>query len=395
MNLVDVALIVSLVFSVASGWQLGIIRGVFGFVGLITGGWVGLQATPVLVETFSLSTGWRFISGIGFVIACAMLGQTGGFAVGSGIRRVLSWSPIRLVDSLLGVAFRATSWGLIVWLMASVIAFLPDRGLVHQVRTSQIVRTLDEYAPSAADQATAALRRVLRDTTFPQVFSALAPQPQNSVDPADRAVLRDPEVRATYASVFQVVAHSELCAATSNGTGFLYADDRVMTNAHVVAGAEDVWVRRDVDARRIRATVVYFNAELDIAVLHVPDLDGPALAFGDEQPYGSQGVVPGFTSGDPLSPAPARISELVVAQGHDIYGSTRVDREIYILRSAIAPGDSGAPFVGVDGTVLGVVFAGSSDDEDTGYALTAHAVERAAAAGRSATKAVATGRCVE
>lgn len=395
MNLVDVALIVTFIFTITNGWQLGIIRAIFGFAGLVVGGWFGLQATPVIIETFSLSTGWRFVGGAGFVIACALLGQSLGFAVGTGIRNALHWSPIRLIDSVFGAVFRGTSWAVIVWLLASVIAFLPDRGIVHQVRTSQIVGALDDYAPSVADQATAALRRVLRGTSFPEVFAALAPRPQNTVEPADRKVLNDPEIKATYASVFEVVADAHQCGATMTGTGFVFAPERIMTNAHVVAGADAVGVRSSASGQVRRAEVVYFDPALDVAVLKVPGLRGTTLTFGEEQPYGVQGVVPGFTGGKPMSPDAARISELIVARGHDIYGLDRVDREVYILRASIAPGDSGAPFVGEDGSVLGVVFAGAADGSDTGYALTANAVARAATLGKSASAPVSTATCLD
>lgn len=393
MNLIDVLLAVSIVFAISRGWSIGILRGLFGLAGLLLGGWFALQTIPIALDAFTVSTGWRIIGGIGVVVGMAMLGQSVGFSIGSALRKALSWSPIRLVDSVLGSGFRLCSWAAIVWLLTSAMAYLPDRGIVHQVRTSEIVSVLDRYAPEAADRATAAMRRVLRDSRFPQVFANISPQPTNSVPAPDGTIIEDPEVRAAYRSVFKVQAQADSCEQIIKGTGFVYAQDRIMTNAHVVAGSNSVRVESWDGTRSYRADVVYLDASLDIAVLAVYGLDAPVLAFAGEAELGTQAVVPGFTGGRALTPDPARISDVMIARGHDIYGESRVDREIYVLRSNIAAGDSGAPLVDLDGKVLGVVFAAATDRKETGYALTAQAVRGAARSGRSADTPVVTGAC--
>lgn len=393
MNLIDVLLGVSVIFAISRGWRVGIIRGLFGFAGLIAGGWFALQTIPIAIDAFSLSMGWRIIGGIGVVVGMAMVGQSLGFAIGGAFRRALSWTPVRLIDSLLGSAFRFCSWAVIVWLLTSVMAFLPDRGIVHQVRTSEIVSVLDEYSPDVADRATAALRNVLRDSRFPQVFANLTPRPINSVPAPDLAVLDDPEVQATYRSVFKVQSQADSCDQVMTGTGFVFAQERIMTNAHVVAGSNSVKVQTWDGSRTYRAKVVFFDPNLDIAVLAVKGLDAPVLAFAGEAEIGTQAVVPGFTGGGALTPDAARVSDVMIARGHDIYGESRVDREIYALRAEIAPGDSGAPLIDLDGGVRGVVFAAATDRDGTGYALTARAVRTAVRTGRTATAAVVTGAC--
>lgn len=393
MNLIDVLLGVSVLFALSRGWNVGIIRGIFGFAGLILGGWFALQTIPIALDAFSLSMGWRIIGGIGVVVGLAMLGQSAGFTVGTGIRKALRWSPIRFIDSLLGAGFRLCSWAAIVWLLSSAMAYLPDQGIVHQVRTSEIVATLDRYAPEAADRATAALRNVMRDSRFPQVFANLSPQPTNSVPPADPSVVDDPEVRAAFRSVFKVRAQADSCEQLISGTGFVYARDRIMTNAHVVAGSNSVRVEAWDGSATYRADVVFFDAKLDIAVLAVAKLDAPVLSFTGEAELGTQAVVPGFTGGRAMTPDGARVSDVMIARGHDIYGESRVDREIYVLRSEIAAGDSGAPLVDLNGRILGVVFAAATDRDGIGYALTAQAVRAAARAGIAATAPVLTGAC--
>lgn len=393
MNLVDVLLTISVLLAITNGWQVGIIRGIAGFFGLIVGAWSALQLIPILVATFDLGLGWRVFGGIAAIVTFAMLGQSIGFSLGSLVRSALSWSPIRFIDSVFGSAFRVVSWAVVVWLAASVLAFLPENTLTNQVRGSQIVQEIDGLAPTVADRATAALRNVLRNTSFPQVFAGVGPTLEHAVDPANPQVVNDPEAAATFDSVVEVLAEAPSCEMKMVGTGFLYSDGRIMTNAHVVSGADQVVVRRDGASKQFRARVVVFDPRLDVAVLAVDGFKGTPLAFAEEAPVGQEAVVPGFTGGDPLSPDAARISDVLVARGHDIFGEGRVDREIYVVRAAIAPGDSGAPLVDLDGRVLGVVFAAGTELKDAGYALTANAVQRAASQGKAATTPVSLGKC--
>lgn len=393
MNLIDLLLAVSVFVAVSHGWRLGVIRGVFGLLGLVGGGWIALQVIPIVVDSFSLGATWRIIGGLGFVVAVSALGESAGFAVGGAIRKAIGWTPVRVVDSALGSAFRLSSWLVIVWLLTSVFALMPDRGVVHQVRTSEIVSLLDGYAPAAADKATAALRRVMQKAEFPQVFAGLTPEPRNSVAAASSTVLDDTDVQDAYKSVFHIEATADACDERMTGTGFLIAQNRIMTNAHVVAGADQVIVYSVARPDRYQASIVYFDSNLDVAVLAIDDAREPALAFADEAEVGTEAVVPGFTNDGPLSPDVARVSDVLIAGGHDIYGEKRVDREIYVLRSKVAAGDSGAPLVGLDGRVLGVVFAQGTDTKETGYALTAAAVKHAVSAGIRANQAVPAGRC--
>lgn len=393
MNLIDVLLTISILLAITNGWQIGIIRGITGFIGLIVGAWFALQLIPIIVATFDLGLGWRVFGGIAAIVTLAMLGQGLGFSLGSIVRSAFSWSPIRFIDSLFGSAFRVVSWAVVVWLAASVLAFLPENTLTNQVRGSQIVQQIDGLAPTVADRATAALRNVLRNTSFPQVFAGIGPTLEHTVEPADPQVVDDTDVTATYGSVVEVLAEAPSCEMKMVGTGFLYSDGRIMTNAHVVAGADQVAIRRDGASRQFRARVVVFDPRLDVAVLAVDNFKGTPLAFAEEAPVGQEGVVPGFTGGDPLSPDAARISDVLVARGHDIYGEGRVDREIYVLRSSIAPGDSGAPLIDLNGRVLGVIFAAGTELKDAGYALTANAVTSAAEQGKLATKPVSLGKC--
>ena len=77
----------------------------------------------------------------------------------------------------------------------------------------------------------------------------------------------------------------------------------------------------------------------------------------------------------------------------DIYGRGTVTREVFSLRGKVRPGNSGGPLVSMNGQVLGVIFAASVSDKQTGYALTADQVAQAAARGIEADRKVSSGNC--
>jgi S1-C subfamily serine protease len=167
---------------------------------------------------------------------------------------------------------------------------------------------------------------------------------------------------------------------------------RIVTNAHVVAGADEV--RVEGGDQTLRARVVVFDARRDLAVLSVPGLDLPALPLGGELKRGDSAAIPGFPLDGPYRVVSARVRAQLQARGLDIYGGERVVREIYSLAATVQPGNSGGPLLDPEGRVVGVIFAKSLEDDSTGYALTlAEAkpvLDQAMAAGAS----VDTGVCV-
>jgi S1-C subfamily serine protease len=145
---------------------------------------------------------------------------------------------------------------------------------------------------------------------------------------------------------------------------------------------------------RHSAQVVLYDPENDVAVLDVPDLTVPKLRFATvpAQPD-SDGVVAGYPLSKPFTPVAARIGSAFDASGPDIYQTGSVTRQIYDIRADIKPGNSGGPLLSSDGLVYGVVFAASTNDLGTGYALTASQVQNDVQQGSSASRAVSTQSC--
>ncbi|MCW2710851.1 MAG: MarP family serine protease, partial [Marmoricola sp.] len=131
----------------------------------------------------------------------------------------------------------------------------------------------------------------------------------------------------------------------------------------------------------------------DVAVIDVPGLEGPTIRFDLGGKERQQGAVLGFPQDGPFNAQRVRIRSDQRLRSPDIYGNGTVTRHVFSLRGLIRPGNSGGPVVSTGGRVLGVVFAASVSDRDTGYALTADQVRQAAAVGLAAEERVSSGNC--
>ena len=145
--------------------------------------------------------------------------------------------------------------------------------------------------------------------------------------------------------------------------------------------------------RRVRARVVLYDFQRDVAVLYVPGLNVAPLPFDGVARTGDNAVVAGYPRDQPFTAVPARIGGIQEARGPNIYQSDQVTREIYAIRADVQPGNSGGPLLGQDGHVFGVVFAAAVGQQDYGYALTAAEVAPDAQAAARATGAVSTLGC--
>lgn len=213
--------------------------------------------------------------------------------------------------------------------------------------------------------------------------------------PPDSAVTASPLIAAAGASVVRVTGTVPSCDRRIRGSGFVYAANRVMTPAHVVAGVRGSPTVHDRQGRSFKATVVIYDPGRDLAILRVPGLNARALPFREKAHIGDTGVIIGYPRIGGLQETPARIRWMNLARGPDIYGQRIISRQVFMLYGGIDMGMSGAPLVATDGTVSGMVFAANLDDPQGSYALTASELGSQADAGRTAVSAVSTGRCSE
>lgn len=391
--MIDVLLAVLAVVFAVSGWRQGLVVSLASFVGFLGGAVLGGQiATPIADAVASSATG-RLVTALVVVLVGAFLGQLVLVWAGQEIRRRMTWRPARTVDAVLGAAVSALAVLLVAWMIATPLASSGFPTLSREVRESTVIGVVDDALPSPVRTLYESLRDAVGRRGLPDVLGPLTPTDVTDVPVPDPALAADPEVREATASVVQVTGVATSCSLRVDGSGFVYAEGRVMTNAHVLAG-----VRRPqvvVGGQRFDATTVLVDAELDVAVLAVPGLTSTPLSFDpDAVGTGADAVITGFPGGGPLYIGAARVRDRAVVAGPDFRDERTVRREVYVLRAEVRPGNSGGPLLDTDGEVLGVVFASAVDDPETGYALTAAAVAEAAAAGATASGEVSTGDCV-
>jgi S1-C subfamily serine protease len=390
MNALDVILVVSVVIYAFAGYQQGFLVGSTSTFGLLLGGFAGVRVTPLLLDGFAPGLSIS-LAALLIVLACAFLGQAAGSFLGAQLRARVTWQPARVIDALSGAALSVAAMLLIAWVLGVAASGAQLRTLNQEVRSSVILGAVDRALPGGSDRVLAAFNALVDSSRFPRYLEPFAPERIKKVPPPSSAVVKRQAVIADAASVVKVLGSASSCSRTLEGSGFVYADGRVMTNAHVVAGVADPVVRiNDTD---YPANVVYYDPDIDVAVLSVPDLDAPALTFDDTAESGDQAAALGYPENGPYVASPVRVREQRTLRSPNIYGDETVYRDTYSLYAQVRPGNSGGPLVDTGGEVIGVIFAASVTDANTGYALTADQVATAAQAGSKADSAVDTGDC--
>lgn len=390
MNVLDLVLVVFALAYALSGYRQGFVVGACATAGLLAGGAVGIWVAPMVLEGYdpSLTVSLAALCG---VLICATLGQTAASYAGGALRRRITWHPARAVDAFGGAVLSAAAALIVAWALGVAVSGAQIAAINREVSSSRVLAAVDRVLPGDADNVLDALNSVVDRSIFPRYLDPFVPERIISVDPPTRRVLRDPQVRRTTRSVVKILGTAPSCSRSSEGTGFVYAPGRIMTNAHVVAGVDEPEVI--VPGGTIPAEVVVYDPDLDVAVLDVEGLDVRPLRFAKGADTGDSGAVLGYPGNGPFHAEPARIRSEQRLRSPDIYGEGVVFREVFSLFAKVRPGNSGGPLVSPRGRVYGVIFAASVSDPQTGYALTASQVADDAAAGRRATDVVDTGGC--
>ncbi|MDQ1632527.1 MAG: hypothetical protein QOC80_2499 [Frankiaceae bacterium] len=389
-DLLDGVLLVAVVLFGVSGYRQGFVIGALSFVGFLGGAVLGAKLAPTIADLLGRGSKSPLL-GILVVILGAGLGQLAAAGLAGAIRSRISWRPAQTVDAVAGAIVSGLSVLLVAWLMGSAVNRSPFSGLRQQVRNSAVIVSVDAVIPNSVRDWFDNFIRLVEEQGFPEVFSGLAGESIVPVQPPDPALVGSAAVRNAQPSILKVRGNAS-CGNQVEGSGFVYAPQRVMTNAHVVAGVANPRVA--VGGGTLAARVVVFDPERDVAVLYVPGLDRSPLRFAQAgAPNGANAIVVGYPEDGPFDARAARIRNRLQARGSDIYSEKDVTRDIYGVRSTVRPGNSGGPLLSTEGTVYGVVFAAATDDPETGYALTAATVSRDAQAGRTATERVSSQNC--
>ncbi|MFB7495476.1 MarP family serine protease [Streptomyces sp. NPDC056161] len=392
MDLLDVLLVLVTLAYAGSGYRRGLVAGCVSLAGFVGGAVVGVWILPWVMNLVTRGTTAATVTAVLTVLIPAAVGHELAGRLALRLRRELDRGPLRVADGLGGAAANTVAVLIVAWVAASVLGASSSPVVTSAIRNSALLGAVQNAMPDTTPAWFSRATSALTEAGFPQVFN---PFESDSTANVARPSGDNVTAAATNAARLSTVK-IEGSAGTEGreGSGFVFAPQHVMTNAHVVAGIDGPSVRIGGVGSAYASRVVLFDPQRDVAVLYVPGLHAPTLRFDDSAARGDSAVVAGYPQDGGLNLQAATVANRVAATGQNIYNDATVTREIYSIRSTVRPGNSGGPLLTTDGRVFGVVFARSTSDNETGYVLTADEVAGDAARAATATAAVDTGSLV-
>ncbi|MFI9149204.1 MarP family serine protease [Streptomyces sp. NPDC053367] len=389
MDVLDILLLLAVLAYAGAGYRRGLVAGCVSLAGFVGGAVVGVWVLPWVMELVTPGTTAATATAVCTVLVPAVAGHELAARLALRLRRELDRGPLRVADGVGGAVANSLAVLMVAWVAASVLGASSSPLLTGAIRDSHLLGTVQRAMPDSTPAWFSRAASALTEAGFPQVFNpfendstARVARPSgDSVTPAATEAAQRSTVKIEGASGTQ----------GREGSGFVYAPEHVMTNAHVVAGIDAPAVRIGGVGRPYEARVVLFDPDKDVAVLYVPGLRAPVLRFEDEAERGDAAVVAGYPEDGGLDLQAATVAGTLDARGKDIYSDEPVTREIYSIRSTVRPGNSGGPLLTTGGRVYGMVFARSTSDDETAYVLTAAEVAPEAERGAHATARVDTG----
>jgi S1-C subfamily serine protease len=378
MTVLDWAIIAFTIALAMWGYRQGLIVGALTLLGFGAGAFIGGRLGPLVLSQGAESPYAPLCGALGALIVGALSAvAVESFALGLRAK-VLRRPLLYQADGAGGAALIASVALGLAWVFGAVALHAPSTARLRaDVQESVILRSLNEVLPPSGP----VLNALDRVDPAPSVIGPAAP-----VKAPDPAIASDPDVLEAGRSVVRVL--STACGLGVEGSGWSVESGVVVTNAHVVAGADDTTVTTQ-DGVQLAATPIYYEPEDDLALLRV-GANLPTLPIGSDRPVGASAAVLGYPENGPYAVSPARLGETRDTVSENSYGNGPIDRTIVALRGSVRSGNSGGPIVDSAGRVVGTVFAATTSGPTGGFAVPAEDVR---AALRHTSEGVGTGHC--
>ncbi|WP_300342447.1 MarP family serine protease [Nesterenkonia sp.] len=389
MTLLDVVLVLVLIGFLVAGLARGVWVTIGGAAGFLVGATAAFFAIPLVA-------GWvpHPLGRIAAVIGCALVliaaGHALGTAAGSEVQRLFRSPMVRTVSSLIGGALNLAVALIVIAALSFSVQAMGFPQVNQHMRQSVVLQTIDGAVPDSVETMFAEVRSTVMASDIPEIAQLLVPEAEEVPEGGEltEAAL------ATTQSVARVTGVAQACGQSQTGSGVAVSPNRVVTNAHVVAGVSEPSVELP-DGQVVTGRAVYFNPASDIALLAVDTLAAAPAPVGGPMEPGEQGYVMGYPSGGPFVAGPALVQARDVSSVNNIYGGSPSELEIYQVSADVRQGNSGGPLVNADGEVAGVVFARAVEGNSVGFAVTAESAGDVLAAPDTFTDTVSTGQCVD
>ncbi|MEO7007144.1 MAG: MarP family serine protease [Terrimesophilobacter sp.] len=385
--LFDGALVLLLLSYLIYGYRVGLIVSLGGILGVVAGAIAAFFAIP-LVSNWVVESGLRIAAILLSVLALVILGQALGTALGRMIRRSFKRSPLRVIDRVLGGVVSLVVSSVLLSMLAFSVGSLGVPLLSQAIASSRVLGTIDTLTPDPVAAAEAELRALVAQGGV-RIIDALAPDEALT---APDTLAPTAQQQAAARSVVKITGTAYQCGQNQSGSGFAVAADRVVTNAHVVAGVGSPVVEVP-GGGALPGKVVFFDPVHDLAVIQVPGLSTPTLSLAKDLSSGDSAVFDGYPLGGPFRSNPATVKAVATVNVPDIYGQNPSPLEVYSLAANVQEGNSGGPLLDADGRVAGVVFAKAASGTGQGFALTNAELAPVVAKAAGLTQPVAAGHC--
>lgn len=386
--LLDVFLVALLIAYLVYGYRTGLIRSLGGIIGVVVGGILAVILVP-LVTSWVQDPNLRTIATIAVVVAVVVGGYSGGAALGRLIQSHVKGLGLRRVDRALGAVVVTIVAALVMSMLAASINALGVPALSQAIGSSQVLRVINAVTPDPLESFLAQVRSATVDQGLPRIAEAFGGTVSTAIPDINT---NTPALNTAAQSVVRITGNAYACGQSQSGSGFVVAPDRVITNAHVVAGVS----HPVVDVRNgpaLQSTVVYFDPTGDLAVLYVPGLNLKPLTLGPTVSEGTDGVSDGYPFGGPFVSLQVGVDQVGTLNVQNIYNTSTAPREIYSLAANVQEGDSGGPLLTKAGVVAGVIFAKGATTPNVGYAITMKSVAPVAAEAPRLSAGVSSGSC--
>jgi S1-C subfamily serine protease len=396
LNLVDVFIAAGFLIFGWIGFRRGILRTILSIIGFVVGGAAGAIATPSFQSLISNSAfGFKPVIGLTSIILGASLGMFLFGVMGSFLRVFLLPFPfMKTIDSLIGFGLAIVAVASISSTLSSAAQVIPNKTVNNLFSQSQLISQIDLYLPERFKAAAQKIQNVIKDSPLPEVFRSLV---ESRINPSQiETDVAIPEiVTKSVASTVRIDGIAESCSAALVGTGFIVSPERVITNAHVVAGVKEPVITLFNSPNQLGGRVIAIDREKDIAIIFVPGLTGEKLTFIGPVTPNEIGFVVGYPNGGNLRTMPVSVTSEFESIGKDIDGNGEIRREVIVFGGDVKPGNSGGPLLNEQGQVLGVVFAADAENKNTGYALAPSEISKLISETTSKIESISTGSCAK
>lgn len=386
--LLDLVLVALLVAYFIFGYRNGLIRSLGAIVGVVIGAFIAILLVP-LVTSWVADPTLRTLATVAVVVAVVIGGYYGGATLGALIQSRMHGRGLRRVDRILGAVLTTIVAALVASMLAASLGALGVPSLSQAISSSRVLGAINAITPEPVQSFMAQVRSATVDQSLPRIAEAFGGQGSTAIPNVNTDT---PALNTAALSVVRITGNAYACGQSQSGSGFVVSGDRVITNAHVVAGVSHPVV--DVsNGPALQSTVVYFDPTGDLAVLDVPGLDRSPLKLGATASPGTKAVSDGYPFGGPFVSLQVGVDQVGTINVDNIYGDKSTPREIYSLAANVQEGDSGGPLMTTSGVVIGVIFAKGATTPNVGYAITMKSVAPVAAKAASLSTAVSPGTC--